>query len=177
MTTFRPSDDEIKELHDLYKFIMNMKHLNETKRNELIKSLWKWAPWCYRVVGISKGALDEICRRYREEKKWDRKGFCRDHVIPQKKTIENLTKEVITDWKKWWQIVEEGDQTRIVTRTEHDQISAAEKVNNEISMQWIRLSPPDGLFQNAGAISFKLRRNTEAKYLVENSESLEEGSK
>ena len=149
-----PDDITKEEIYKLYKAIFDSSL--EEQRIKLMTYIFAWHPWSWRVVGISRGAINKIIENefYPLPKK-----IVRDHFLQDRNTTYTEMLEVSKplELKRWWNLFWENDQTIIMTKEEHD------KGRDKVKCH--KLNWEDGFFACNPLIGFKYRKSMEGAYL------------
>jgi hypothetical protein len=150
-----PSREYRKVLHGIYENLYHSKLVAE-KKIKLLTYILAWEPWTWRVVGISKSALELIKNQNFKKAK----GVVRGHKIDRRETYGKLIK---THHKLdvWWETVWENDQTRLITKDENKVVSLL----NEDDVCVVDLKR--GMFECNKLIGYKFRVSAEGKYCEE----------
>ena len=155
MSLTHPNEDIKKELYELYKAVHKCS-LKKNHKIKILRNIFTYEPWSWRVVGISKKALKEFANNNFEYKT---RTFERDHYFQSAaKTMEKmLTKFML--YEEWWSWFWENDKTLLVTKTEHHKKSYDFK-NDIIPIDW-KL----GYFQCSEVVGFEYKKKNEGKFL------------
>ncbi len=149
-----PNKATKKEIHKIYRAIFDSSL--EDKKTKLMTYIFAWYPWSWRVVGISKGAIDKIKENefYPLPKK-----IVRDHFLQDRYTTYTIMLERAKPLglEKWWDLFWENDQTIIMTKEEHDKGRDTVKCH--------KLNWEDGYFSCNSLVGFKYRKSIEGAYL------------
>ena len=130
--------------------------LKKNHKIKILRNIFTYEPWSWRVVGISKKALREFAKNNFNYKTGT---FNRDHCFqPAATTMKEMLKKFMS-YEEWWTWVWNNDKTVLVTITEHNKKSYKFK-DDIIPIDW-KL----GYFQCAEAIGFKYRKKNEGKFL------------
>ena len=112
-----PSEDLKRELYRLHKEVVESSVLSFNKKERLLNLIFSYEPWSWRVVGISKKAINEF--KENNFKRIETGGPQRDHFFKMRKdTIRQIMNSVMP-YEDWWSLFWEGDRTIIVTKDEH----------------------------------------------------------
>ena len=149
-----PTREIKEEIYKLYTSVFNSEL--KDKRIKLMTYIFAWYPWSWRVVGISKGAVDRISLEgyYPLPKKLQRDHFLQSRNDTYKIMLEGAHKMPFTEW---WTLFWENDPTIIMTKDEHD--------TGRGSIKCHKLDWTDGYFAGNSLIGFKFRKKTEAAYI------------
>tara|TARA_B100002049_G_C15853040_1_gene280094 strand:+ start:70 stop:567 length:498 start_codon:yes stop_codon:yes gene_type:complete len=150
-----PNEDIKKEIYELYKAVYKCS-LKKNHKIKILRNIFTYEPWSWRVVGISKKALREFAKNNFNYKTGT---FNRDHCFqPAVTTMKEMLKKFMS-YEEWWTWFWNNDKTVLVTITEHNKKSYKFK-DDIIPIDW-KL----GYFQCAEAIGFKYRKKNEGKFL------------
>ena len=110
-----PTINTKKELHNIYESVFKSS-LPMTKKERILNSIFGYESWSWRVVGISKKALDVFKNN---EFKYKSGVFQRDHYfqpryITMRKMLENFMQI-----QEWWDWYWNNDKTLLITKDEH----------------------------------------------------------
>lgn len=154
-----PNQEIKKELYKLYLAIFDS-NLGR-KRELLIGSLYGWEKWAWRVIGISKEAVQKIkMNDYGETK-----GLQRDHFLRKRTHIyrEMITRNKPMAQEEWWELYWKNDMTIIGTKKEND--------FSDGSGEYHPLNWRNGYFADKGFIGFLNRPNIEGEMIKNLKES------
>ena len=150
----QPTEEEKEEIYKFYKYIF-LSSFDKQKKINLIYSIFQWAPWSWRVVGISIDALREFKKNDFKHKS----GFCRDHFIQDRIVTVKLMLDKILPFEKWWSLFWKNDQTRLITKKEHNS-KAKTKISRIIDIDY-KL----GYFVCQNRVGYNYAKKREGKFL------------
>ena len=156
-----PSELYKMELYKIHKEIVNSKVLSYNKKEKALNVLFAYEPWSWRVVGISKNAI----QHFKNNRFRYLKGTQRDHYFQNRNVTMGRMIDSLMPFEKWWQWYWENDRTIIVTKKEHSQKSY--NFNNDI----IKVDPKLGYFPSDKTVNFSFAYKFEGKFLEKLSES------
>lgn len=145
-----------KELYDVYLAVFKMQHEPLQRRVLIMTNLMGGKPWSWRVVGITREAL----QRYADQGFKYKAGSSinRSHITSRRDMysamLERLEPMQIDEW---WAYFWEHDKTIIATGTENN----SKKPMSDI----YEIDPEIGLFQSNQVAGFKLSQKKEGAYL------------
>ena len=122
--------------------------------------IFSYEPWSWRVVGISKKAINEFQKN--NFKRIETGGPQRDHFFKMRKdTIRQMMSSVMP-YEDWWLLFWEGDRTIIVTKDEHKK----NLITNENFEENIKnIDHKLGLFRSNPLVGFSFDYRYEGEYL------------
>ena len=146
-----------KELHDIYESVFKSS-LPIAKKERILNSIFGYENWSWRVVGISKKAINVFKNN---EFKYKSGVFQRDHYfqaryITMRKMLENFMK--IDEWWNWYW---ENDKTLLITKDEHS------KKNYSLDKDIIEIDWSLGYFVSNPVAGFYYTQKREGKFLRE----------
>ena len=144
---------ETKQNSDLYEIFIKLSKstLSKNKKKQILRSLFIGEEWSWVVTGISKKSV--ISFRNDNFKKLPSL-YQRHHFKSFDTTANELLAEGNLTFNRWSKIIEKGEKTHIVTKSEHDA---------KIAYDYFECPPEKGLFQNLSR-SFRYTEN-EKKFL------------
>lgn len=152
-----PSKESRKEMYELYKVVFKAKTFSDTKRRNIMTSIVGREVWSWRVVGITKDAINKIIENnYRITSK---SSLQRDHYFQSRQETYSAMLTKLYAYDDWWSAVWENDRTILVTKSEH-----AKKLKNK----WEPLDWKLGLFQCAKQAGFSFTMGREGYYIQQN---------
>ena len=155
-----PSEDLKRELYRLHKEVVESTVLSFNKKERLLNLIFSYEPWSWRVVGISKKAINEFQKN--NFKRIETGGPQRDHFFKMRKdTIRQMMSSVMP-YEDWWLLFWEGDRTIIVTKDEHKK----NLITNENFEENIKnIDHKLGLFRSNPLVGFSFDYRYEGEYL------------
>ena len=130
------------------------------ERERLLNLIFSYEPWSWRVVGISKKAINEFQKN--NFKRIETGGPQRDHFFKMRKdTIRQMMSSVMP-YEDWWSLFWEGDRTIIVTKDEHKKkLITKENFDENIK----NIDHNLGLFRSNPLVGFSFDHRYEGEYL------------
>ena len=151
-----PPNDKIKEeLHNIYKAILESS-VSSNKKEKMLNSVFGFEPWSWRVVGISKIAINEFKNNNFNYKSGT---FQRDHYFQARYVTLRKMLEKLMPLDDWWNWYWENDKTILVTKTEHNKKSY--NFNKDI----IEIDWSLGYFESGSTLGFNYTKKREVLFL------------
>ena len=145
-----------KELYDVYLAVFKMQHEPLQRRVLIMTNLMGGKPWSWRVVGITREAL----QRYSDQGFKYKAGSSinRSHITSRRDMYSAmLERPAPMPIDEWWAYFWKHDKTIIATGSENN----SKKQMSDI----FKIDPEIGLFQSNQVAGFKLSRKKEGVYL------------
>jgi len=162
-----PTINTKKELHNIYESVFKSS-LPMTKKERILNSIFGYESWSWRVVGISKKALDVFKNN---EFKYKSGVFQRDHYFQGRNETYNYIFENFLNIDDWWNEVWDKDRTIILTKEEHSSKKTSNHVFN-YEEEVFELDWTLGLFQCAKQVGFDYVQGREGYFIKNNFEKL-----
>tara|TARA_A100000164_G_C21617197_1_gene634899 strand:+ start:72 stop:692 length:621 start_codon:yes stop_codon:yes gene_type:complete len=155
-----PSEILKKELYRLHKEVVQSPILSFNKKERLLNLIFAYEPWSWRVVGISREAINEFKKN--DYQKITSGGPQRDHFFKMRKDYIRPMMKTVMPYDDWWNLFWEGDRTIIVTKNEHKKhLITKQNFNDKI----IDVDHKLGFFRSNQLVGFSFDKMYEGEYL------------
>ena len=145
-----------KELYDVYLAVFKMRHDPLQRRVLIMTNIMGGKPWSWRVVGITRKALERFAEHGFKYKAGS--SINRSHITSRKDMYSAmLERHAPMQIDEWWNYFWEHDKTIIATGTENNAKAPMSEV--------YEIDPEIGLFQSQPVAGFKLTQKREGVYL------------
>jgi len=163
-------EPDLKKKQKMYKLYQNIFNSNflDKKKIGLLNAAFGFEPWGWRVVGITKNAVDLIKKNNGNQNVT--KHLVRDHFFQGRNVTYKKMLEKLYNFDDWWKEFWNNDRTILMTKEEHNKIEKIKKNKDtleKIKKNIYKIDWKKGYFPGA-SIGYLYSKKKEGYFVINN---------